>query len=100
MDDETWRISGQAALEDVADALGVELPLEEDYDTLGGLIFSQFTIIPEDGAQPELDCHGLHIMVEKIEDHRVEKALVTKLPEESDDAEVETDRKSEAEEGT
>ena len=98
VDDETWRISGQAALEDVADALDVELPLEEDYDTLGGLIFSQFTIIPEDGAQPELDCHGLHIVVEKIEDHRVEKALVSKLPEASEDAEEETDRKSDSEE--
>ena len=98
VDEETWRISGQAALEDVADALDVELPLEEDYDTLGGLIFSQFTIIPEDGAQPELDCHGLHIVVEKIEDHRIEKALVSKLPEVSEAAEEETDRKSDSEE--
>ena len=98
VDEDTWRISGQAALGDVADALDVELPLDEDYDTLGGLIFSQFTLIPEDGAQPELDCHGLHIVVEKIEDHRVEKALVTKLPEENEDAEDETDRKSGSEE--
>ena len=98
VDEDTWRISGQAALEDVADALSVELPLEEDYDTFGGLIFSQFTIIPEDGSQPEVDCHGLHIVVEKIEDHRVEKALVTKLPEESEDELEETDRKSESEE--
>lgn len=94
VNEDTWRISGQAALEDVAEALDIELPLEEDYDTLGGLIFSQFTIIPEDGAQPELDCHGLHIVVEKMEDHRVEKALVTKLPEEPDADEEETDRKS------
>jgi len=92
--DDTWRISGQAALEDVADALGVELPLDEDYDTLGGLIFSQFTLIPEDGSHPEVDCHGLHIVVEKIEDHRVEKALVTKLPEET---EAETDEERPAE---
>ncbi len=98
VDEETWRISGQAALADVADALDIELPLEEDYDTLGGLIFSQFTIIPEDGAQPELDCHGLHIVVEKIEDHRVERALVTKLPEETEADEEETDRKSDSEE--
>ena len=98
VDEETWRVSGQAALADVADALDIELPLEEDYDTLGGLIFSQFTIIPEDGAQPELDCHGLHIVVEKIEEHRIEKALISKLPEESEEDEDETDRKSAAEE--
>ncbi len=97
VNDDTWRISGQAALEDVADALDVELPLDEDYDTLGGLIFSQFTLIPEDGSQPEVDCHGLHIVVEKIEDHRVETALVTKLPEETE-TEDETDRKSDSDE--
>jgi len=98
VEDKTWRVAGTASLEDVAEALDIDLPLEEEYDTLGGLIFSQFTIIPEDGAQPELDCHGLHIVVEKIEDHRVEKALVSKLPEVSEDADKETDRKSDDEE--
>lgn len=81
VDDETWRISGAAPLEDVAEALDVELPEDEDYDTLGGLIFSQFTAIPQDGATPEMDVAGLHIQVEKIEDHRIESALVRKLPE-------------------
>ncbi|MGN1368276.1 MAG: hemolysin family protein [Aristaeellaceae bacterium] len=95
VDDETWRISGQAALGDVADALGVELPLDEDYDTLGGLIFSQFTLIPEDGSHPEVDCNGLHIVVEEIADHRVETALVTKLPEETKADEPENESKSE-----
>ncbi len=95
VDENTWRISGQAALEDVAEALNVTLPLEEDYDTLGGLIFSNFTTIPEDGSTPELDCCGLHIQVELIEEHRIERALVTKLSNEED---TETDRKSEAKE--
>jgi len=80
IEENTWRVSGQAALEDVAEALGVELPLEEDYDTFGGLIFSQFTTIPSDGSTPELDCYGLHIQVETIEEHRIEKALVTRMP--------------------
>ena len=92
VDENTWRISGQAPLEDVAEALDVTLPLEEDYDTLGGLIFSQFTTIPDDGSTPEMECCGLHIQVELIEEHRIEKALVRKLvPAE----EEETDQKSE-----
>lgn len=93
----TWRISGQANLGDVADALGVSLPLDEDYDTLGGLIFSQFTLIPEDGSHPEVDCYGLHIVVEKLADHRIETALVTRLPEETDAAEAAGDDKDSAE---
>ena len=84
LSDDTWRISGAATLEDVAEALDIGLPLEEEYDTLGGLIFNQFTTIPQDGSTPEVTAHGLRIQVEKIEDHRVESALVTKLqPEEA-----------------
>ena len=92
VDEDTWRISGTAPLEDVAEALQVELPLEEDYDTLGGLIFSQFTLIPQDGSTPEVDVVGLHIQVEKIEDHRVESALVRKLPPEKPEDEEKPDR--------
>ena len=82
VEENTWRVAGTASLEDVAEALDIDLPLEEEYDTLGGLIFSQFTTIPQDGSTPEVDVHGLHIQVEKIEDHRVEYALVTVLPDE------------------
>lgn len=87
VEDRTWRVSGTASLEDVAEALDIDLPLEEEYDTLGGLIFSQFTTIPQDGSTPEVTAHGLHIQVEKIEDHRVESALVTVLPTEDEQAE-------------
>ena len=84
LSDDTWRISGAALLEDVAEALDIGLPLEEEYDTLGGLIFNQFTTIPQDGSTPEVEVEGLRIQVEKIEDHRVESALVTKLAPEED----------------
>ena len=87
LSEDTWRISGAAALEDVAEALDIGLPLEEEYDTLGGLIFNQFTTIPQDGSTPEVEVEGLRIQVEKIEDHRVESAIVTKLPAEAADSE-------------
>ncbi len=74
-----WRVAGSADLEDVADELGVHLPEDEEYDTLGGLIFAQFSVIPEDGSHPEVEVFGLHIRVEKLEDRRVEWALVSKV---------------------
>lgn len=88
--EDTWRISGSASLKDVNDALNLHLPEDEDYDTLGGLIFSQLTTIPQDGSTPDLDCFSLHIHVERLEDHRVEMALVTKLPEETDEEHAES----------
>ena len=74
-----WRIAGSAELEEVAEALDVELPEDEEYDTLGGLVFAQLAVIPEDGSHPEVDACGLHIRVEELSDRRVEWATVSKL---------------------
>ena len=74
-----WRIAGGAELEAVAEALDLDLPLDEEYDTLGGLVFAQLSVIPEDGSTFEVDAHGLHIKVVKFTDHRVEWAMVSKL---------------------
>ena len=82
-----WRVNGGVSLEELSEALDVELPTEEDYDTLGGLIFDQFTTIPQDGSHPEVDAAGLHIRVEVLSDHRVESALVSKQAVEKEDEE-------------
>ncbi len=77
--DNLWRCEGTVDLETLADALDMDLPLDEEYDTLGGMIFSCFTAIPQDGSKPEVDVHGLHIQVEDLSEHRVETALVSKI---------------------
>ncbi len=79
LDENLWRISGSAPLEDVAKELDIYLPTQEDYDTLGGLVFNELTAIPEDGSHPEVEADGLHIRVESLQDHRVESALVSKI---------------------
>ena len=73
-----WRVSGSVDLETLGEALGVELPLDDEYDTLGGLVYSQMSAIPEDGATPVVEAFGLLIQVEKIEDRRVDSALICK----------------------
>lgn len=75
MDSGTWRIRGEAPLEEVAQALGVTLPCE-DFDTFNGLVFGAVATIPEDGATIEVETAGLMIRVTEIRDHQVESALV------------------------
>ena len=81
LDDGRWRVSGSADLEELAEAMGFQLPEDEeiDYDTLGGLVFSQLSVIPEDGSRPLVEALGLRIQVEELCDRRVEWALVEKL---------------------
>lgn len=79
LEDNLWRCDGTVDLETLADALDINLPLDEEYDTLGGMVFSRMTAIPEDGAKPVVDVNGLHIQVEELSEHRVETALVSKI---------------------
>ena len=80
IEENLWRIAGSTELENIAEALDISLPLEEEYDTLGGLVFTQLAMIPEDGTQLTVDVCGLHIQVKEIAERRVEWALVSKLP--------------------
>lgn len=80
-EDGRWRVSGSADLEELAEAMELELPEEEerDYDTLGGLVFAQLSVIPEDGSHPVVEAMGLRIQVEELCDRRVEWATVELL---------------------
>jgi putative hemolysin len=84
-----WRVAGVASLEDIAEALELDIPEEEEeeYETLGGLVFGRLAVIPEDGTQPRITALGMDIQVEEIAEHRVEWAVITKLSqlEEQDD---------------
>lgn len=83
LEENLWRIQGGAPLDEINEALHVSLPEDDEFDTLGGLIYSRLTTIPEDGATPCVDAFGLHIQVEKVEDRRVVSALVRKTEAES-----------------
>lgn len=80
-EDGTWKVSGSSDLEELAETIGLELSEddERDYDTLGGLVFSQLSVIPEDGSCPVVEALGLRIRVVELCDRRVEWAIVEKL---------------------
>ncbi len=78
--EDEWRVSGGVEIKTLNEALDLDLPTDEEFDTLGGLVFAQLTTIPEDGSQPEVHCFGLTIRVTEITDRRVEWAIVKKDP--------------------
>lgn len=77
-----WRMRGSVEIDNLEAALDTVLHTDDDdydFDTLGGLVFSQLSEIPPDGSQPEFDAFGLHIKVEKFLDRKVEWVLVSML---------------------
>ena len=88
IDENTWEIDGTASLDEVEAELGVRLPTDE-YDTIGGLIFAQMDIIPEDGSTFEIEAYGLAMKIVRIADRRIERVLVCVVEEEAENGEEE-----------
>lgn len=86
VDETTWRVPGSAELESLEEIFDVRLPQDEFY-TLGGLVFSQLRSIPEDGSTPRVEAYGLLVEVEEVLDHRVEWARVSKISDKAEDSE-------------
>ncbi len=67
-----WRVEGTMDVETFNEKTGMALPINEEYDTIGGLILSQMSSIPEDGSQPVIDYDGLRFKVESVSGRRIE----------------------------
>ena len=78
LEDGLWRVSGSLSVEDLAEELDLDLPEDEDYDTVGGMVLSQLRTIPEDGTHPVVEVDGLELSVEQVEDHRIRSVLLRK----------------------
>ena len=75
-----WRVQGSARVEELADVADITIPEDADYDTLGGMVMSCLSTIPEDGSKLTVETNGLRIRVEMVQDRKVIWAYVQKLP--------------------
>lgn len=71
----TWKIQGNALLEDLSEELGIVLNCEE-YDTFNGFVFQALGRVPRDGDIIDVKASGLHIKVTEIQKHQVVDAIV------------------------
>ena len=75
-----WKIQGGAILDDVAEAINVELPVEK-YDTFSGFVCGVLERVPEDGEQIRCNWKNLDIVVEQVRNHTVAEGIVHVQPE-------------------
>ena len=89
----TWRIRGEATLDEVAEALGYKFDEEicEDYDTFGGYICGLLGEVPDDGADFEIEAGELSVHVTDVKSRRIEESTVVYVPPVDEDEEDEND---------
>lgn len=76
VDENTWKIRGNVELEDIEDALKVEIASEE-FDTFTGLVFEELGRIPEDGEQDiDLKIQDIQVHISSVKDHQIESAEI------------------------
>ena len=81
-----WLISGQTPIDDVCEALGIEIS-DEDFDTFGGYVLSILGEIPADDSLFTVEDDDLVIRVTGVKEHRIETTEVQKKshPEEEEE---------------
>ena len=79
LSDDEARVDGRAAVDDLLDLFDLEnvaLEDEDEYDTVGGLVYHRVGGIPTPGDEVHVD--GLRLTVESTDGRRVGKVLVTR----------------------
>lgn len=73
IDANTWVVSGLTGIEDVNEALNIDLN-DENYDTIGGFVMGRLERIPEVGDEISVD--GLRFRVEQIDGMRIDQLRI------------------------
>jgi CBS domain containing-hemolysin-like protein len=91
VDDATVVAKGEVNIEEVNEALSIDIPEGEEFETIAGFIFNRVGRLVQAGEVIEYD--GIEIRVEQVENTRITKARITRTdaydPDETDDAKVE-----------
>ncbi|WP_435099085.1 hemolysin family protein [Halarchaeum sp. P4] len=80
VDDDTLIVRGEVNVDEVNEALDIELPEGEEFETIAGFIFNRAGRLVEVGETFRYE--NVELRAEKVENTRIMKARVTKLDEE------------------
>jgi magnesium and cobalt exporter, CNNM family len=90
--DDEARVDGRADVDDLSELFDTQVDLEDEdeYDTVGGLIYHRIGGVPKPGDQVQVD--GLMLTVESTDGRRVGKVLVVRTQRPGDPDDDEADR--------
>jgi CBS domain containing-hemolysin-like protein len=74
--DGSLRMPGRTPIDDVSEALGMDLP-DAEWDTVGGLVFNLLGHVPEEGEVVRFP--GLELRTERVQGRRIETLVIRKV---------------------
>ncbi len=83
--DGNYVIEGTTRLDDLSEILDLDFENDEDFDTLGGFLFHMLGFIPKENEEAEVTFKGYKFTVLSMDERRIDKVKVEKLPEENTD---------------
>jgi putative hemolysin len=81
--DGDYLVDGGVQVEELNDVLEADLP-DEEWDTVGGLLFGTLEHVPEVGES--VDLHGFRFTAEELDGRRITLVRVTRVPEPAPEA--------------
>ncbi|HEX7008782.1 MAG TPA: transporter associated domain-containing protein, partial [Phycisphaeraceae bacterium] len=79
IDENTAEVDARLHVDDFNDAIGVQLPEDEDYDTVGGFVFATLGRIPKAGES--FDYANVRFTITAVERTKVKRVRVERLQE-------------------
>ncbi|MCG1004346.1 hemolysin family protein [Halobacterium noricense] len=83
VDDDTVRVRGEVNVEEVNDALDIDLPEGEEFETIAGFIFNRAGRLVEEDEMFRFE--NVELTAERVENTRIMKARVRRLPDDDGD---------------
>jgi CBS domain containing-hemolysin-like protein len=84
------RVAGRTSIDEVNEALGVDLP-DDEWDTVGGLVFNLLGHVPDEGETVRF--LGLEFRTEQVQGHRIVSVTIRPEPRDSERAPAVSDRR-------
>ncbi|MDP9224054.1 MAG: hemolysin family protein [Actinomycetota bacterium] len=81
IDEVSIRVDGKMSIDDVNELLGAQLP-DDEWDTVGGLVFGLIGRVPMPGETVRFD--SMEFRTERVTGRRIQKVVITQLPPETE----------------
>ena len=77
IDASTIEVDARVHIDDINEEMDIELPEDEDYDTIGGFVFSHLGCIPDDNETFEYE--GLKFTITDVESRKINRLRIQRI---------------------